>query len=152
MGDQRLDEPDLLVSPEEAAGDLLAAYLLTVPHGRNAAAWARWRGKNPPPYLRAENRRGDRCGLCGGELSAWLRLCLTCHRREFEYVQGLPRTVNPGRPAPKLGGRTIVAEQVHHPTDGRHRPATSALWFVVRDEDGLEVTRTLDRHVAESYR
>ncbi len=76
----------------EAAGDMLAAYLATIPRGLNAAAWARWRGKNPPPHLRAENRRGDRCGLCGGDLSAWLRFCQACHRREFTYIAQLPQS------------------------------------------------------------
>lgn len=71
---------------EEAPGDELGAYLETVPRGLSAAAWARWRGKNPPPYLRNENRRGDRCGVCGSELTALLRLCLNCHRREFEEL------------------------------------------------------------------
>ena len=45
---------------QEAAGDMLAAYLAAVPRGLSASAWARWRGKHPPPYLRNENRRGDR--------------------------------------------------------------------------------------------
>jgi hypothetical protein len=67
----------------EAAGDQLAAYLATVPRGLSAAAWARWRAKNPPPYLRAENRRGDHCGVCGGELAGGSHFCLACHRREL---------------------------------------------------------------------
>jgi hypothetical protein len=71
---------------EEASSDTLGAYLAGVPRNLSAAAWARWRGKNPPPYVRAENRRGDRCGICGGELSAWLRFCFACHRRELEEL------------------------------------------------------------------
>jgi hypothetical protein len=70
----------------EAPSDMLGAYLATVPRGLSAAAWARWRGKNSPPYLRAETRRGDRCGVCGGELTAWLRFCLACSRREFHEL------------------------------------------------------------------
>ncbi len=70
----------------EAAGDLLAAYLADVPRDLSAAQWARWRGKHPPPYLLAENRRGDRCGVCGGELAVVTRLCFACHRREFEEL------------------------------------------------------------------
>ena len=137
---------------EEAASDVLAAYLATIPRGLSAAAWGRWRGKNPPPYLRNENRRGDRCGVCGGELSAWLRLCSACSRREFEYVQRLPQQVKPRPPVPKHHDRTIVEEWVDHPAQGVYRPVVSRLWFVVRDPDGLEVTRSLHRHVAESYR
>ncbi len=71
---------------ETAAGDMLAAYLATVPRGLSAGAWARWRGKNPPPHLEAGNRQAGRCGVCGGELSARARLCHSCHRREIEYV------------------------------------------------------------------
>ena len=133
-----------------AAGDVLAAYLSTVPRGLNAAAWARWRGKNPPPYLRAENRRGDRCGLCGGELSAWL-ICSACHRREFAYIARLPQRFKPEPPLPKPTGRTVVEEWVDHPAQGINRPAVSALWFVVHDADGPEVTRSPHRHVAEAY-
>ena len=82
----------------EAAGDLLAAYLATIPRGLSAAAWARWRGKNPPPYLETGNRQAGRCGVCGGQLSAWLRLCSACSRREFDYVAQLPQQVKPPPP------------------------------------------------------
>jgi len=73
-------------SSEEASSDPLGAYLATVPRGLSADAWGRWRRRNPPPYLRNENRRGNYCGVCGGELSCVLRLCFTCHRREFEEL------------------------------------------------------------------
>ena len=136
---------------EETASDVLAAYLATIPSGLSAASWARWRGKNPPPYLRNENRQAGRCGICGGELYAWLRLCSACSRREFEYVQRLPQQVKPRPPAPKQEGRVLPEERVDHPAQGIYRPAMSRLWFVVRGADGLEVTRALRRHVAESY-
>jgi hypothetical protein len=84
MGEPRGRET---AADEEASGDQLDAYLATVPRNLGAAQWARWRGKHPPPYLRPENRRGDRCGVCGGELRTWLRFCFDCHRREFEALR-----------------------------------------------------------------
>ena len=71
---------------EEAASDLLAAYLATVPRNLSPKGWARWRGKNPPPYLASGNRQAGRCGVCDGALSAQARLCHACHRRELEHV------------------------------------------------------------------
>jgi hypothetical protein len=70
-----------------AAGDALDAYLETVPRDLGAGSWGRWRRQHPPPYLLNENRRGDRCGVCGGELRTWLRFCFACHRREFETLR-----------------------------------------------------------------
>ena len=72
---------------ETAAGELLAAYLATVPRGLSASAWGRWRAKNPPPYLRTENRRGKSCCVCGEQLGAITRVCAACHRRELEAAR-----------------------------------------------------------------
>ncbi|MDQ3381632.1 MAG: hypothetical protein M3546_15175 [Actinomycetota bacterium] len=136
---------------ETAAGDELAAYLATVPKDLNANAWGRWRAKNRPPYFLAENRRGGKCGLCGSELSAWLNLCHGCMSREFEYLRELLPLPKEPRPIPGTGGRTLREEWRDYPDEGRYRLVARKLWFVVRDADGQEVTRTLERTDAERY-
>jgi hypothetical protein len=148
----------------EAPSDMLGAYFATVPRGLSAAAWARWRGKNPPPYLQAENRRGDRCGVCGGELIAWLRFCLACSRREFhELDRRAAPSVRPAvaagngpraahlSPASSRASRTIHEERREYPAQGIWRPALCKRWFVVLDADGAEVTRCERRTDAERY-
>lgn len=93
---------------ETAAGDLLAAYLASVPRGLSATAWARWRGKNPPPCLRADN--GDRCGVCGGEFGS-ARFCVPCHRRELgdEWPIFFERTALPDPcPTEDCDGRRVL--------------------------------------------
>jgi hypothetical protein len=47
--------------------------------------------------------------------------------------------------------RSIREQWVDYPADGPWRPAERKLWFVVVGADGLEVTRSLKRDVAELY-
>jgi hypothetical protein len=137
---------------EEAAGDLLAAYVATVPRTLHGDAWARWRRKNPPPYLRPGARRHGRCTLCGGELGAVLNYCYRCGRREFELLRALPPTPRPrARAVPATEGRSVREERRDYPAESRHRPACSRLWYVVVDGDGVEVTRSLKREEAERF-
>jgi hypothetical protein len=136
---------------EEASSDTLGAYLASVPRSLSAAAWARWRGKNPPPYLRPEARRNGRCTLCGGELGAILGFCHRCSRREMEYVRQLQKPPEPVPPVVGRFGRALTEEWRDYPDLGPWRPACRKLWYVVRDAHGAEVTRDLRRDIAERY-
>ena len=134
----------------EEAGEL-ASYLATIPRGLNGDKWGRWRAKHPPPYLAWHNRRGDTCGLCGTQLSAWLRLCPACQWREFDYVCSLSPLPKKPRLVPATDGRTLREEWVDYPAEGFWRLAERKRWWIVEDADGVEVSRSLDRDVAERY-
>jgi hypothetical protein len=136
---------------EAAAGDQLAAYLATIPRGLGANAWGRWRKQHPPPYLRWENRRHGVCGLCGGPLSAWLQLCHACARREFDHCRNLAAQARPALPGPGRDGRRVRVETLVYPQQGHWRPACEQTFYVVEDETGLEVARSLDRETAERF-
>jgi hypothetical protein len=140
-----------LPSNETEPTDELTSYLATIPRGLSANQWGRWRAKNRPPYFEWRNRRDGRCGICGGELSAWLKLCASCMEREFAHVRSLTPELRAAPDAPGRDGRVLREEWVDYPEQGPYRPAARRRWFVVRDGVGLEVTRSLKREVAERY-
>jgi hypothetical protein len=135
----------------DPAPDPIAAYVATVPRHLNGDAWARWRRKNPPPYLQPGARRHGRCTVCNGELGAVLNFCYRCGRRELELLQALPAAPRKPRDVPAVDNRHVREEQREYAARGRYRPARRLLWYVVEDEHGVEVTRSLNRETAESY-
>jgi hypothetical protein len=83
------------------ATDALDEYLANVPRHLNAVEWRAFRRQCPPPHLRPENRSDVWCGVCGGRLGTFTRICIACHRRESDVLARRPERRNPTTPQHK---------------------------------------------------
>jgi hypothetical protein len=113
---------------------------------------------SPRRKLEIETRPCPVCGQTTTSVSNYF--CGMCHFHgwwgqwadeddEQDQTRGRPK--DPRRVVPGTRGREIVEQWVDYPEKGPYRPARRKLWYVVIDANGIAVTRSLRRDVAETY-